>query len=103
MKHHLRRPICGGLIAVAMLVWPVALFAQDSLSAARDLYASAAYEDALAGLSRLNAAALRPDDGRSAEQYRALCLLPLGKTAEASQPTEPGGPAQPFDRPAARQ
>jgi len=99
MKHHLRRPICGGLIAVAMLVWPVALFAQDSLSAARDLYASAAYEDALAVLSRLNAAALRPDDGRSAEQYRALCLLALGKTAEASQAIEAVVSSQPLYRP----
>ena len=66
MKHQLRRAIGGGVIATAIVMWPVALFAQDSLSAARDLYASAAYEDALAALSRLNAAGLRPDDGRTA-------------------------------------
>src|SRR5258706_13075546 len=102
MKHHLRRPICGGLIAVAMLVWPVALFAQDSLSAARDLYASAAYEDALAVLSRLNPAALRPDDGRSAEPYRALCLPPPGKTAEARPALEQAGSCQRLARPSPR-
>ena len=80
-----RRVISGGLLAAAITFWPAALFAQDSLSAARELYASAAYEDALAVLSRLNAAGMRPDDGRTADQYRALCLLALGKTAEASQ------------------
>jgi TonB family protein len=87
------------LLAAAILLWPVALFAQDSLSAARELYASAAYEDALAVLSRLNAAGLRPDDGRTADQYRALCLLALGKTAEASQAIEAVVAGQPLYRP----
>ena len=77
----------------------MALFAQDSLSAARDLYASAAYEDALAVLSRLNVAGLRPDDGRTADQYRALCLLALGKTAEASLEIEAVIAGQPLYRP----
>jgi TonB family protein len=99
MKQHPRRIISGGLLAVAIVVWPVALFAQDSLTAARDLYASAAYEDALAVLSRLNAAGLRPDDGRTADQYRALCLLALGKTAEASQAIEAVVAGQPLYRP----
>jgi TonB family protein len=99
MKHQLRRALGGGVIATAIVMWPVALFAQDSLSAARDLYASAAYEDALAVLSRLNAAGLRPDDGRTAEQYRALCLLALGKTAEASQAIESVVSSQPLYRP----
>jgi TonB family protein len=99
MKHQLRRALGGGVIATAIVMWPVALFAQDSLSAARDLYASAAYEDALAVLSRLNAAGLRPDDGRTAEQYRALCLLALGKTAEASQAIDSVVSSQPLYRP----
>jgi len=99
MKEHPRRPISGGLLLAAILLWPVALFAQDSLSAARELYASAAYEDALAVLSRLNAAGLRPDDGRTADQYRALCLLALGKTAEASQAIEAVVAGQPLYRP----
>ena len=99
MKPHPRRVVSSGLLAAAILLWPVALFAQDSLSAARDLYASAAYEDALAVLSRLNAAGLRPDDGRTADQYRALCLLALGKTAEASQAIEAVVAGQPLYRP----
>jgi TonB family protein len=99
MKQHPRRIISGVVLAAAILLWPVALFAQDSLSAARELYASAAYEDALAVLSRLNAAGLRPDDGRTADQYRALCLLALGKTAEASQAIEAVVAGQPLYRP----
>ena len=99
MKQHPRRLIGGGLLAAAIVAWPAALFAQDSLSAARELYASAAYEDALAVLSRLNAAGMRPDDGRTAEQYRALCLLALGKTAEASQAIETVVAGQPLYRP----
>jgi hypothetical protein len=99
MKQHPRRVIGGGLLAALIVAWPGALFAQDSLSAARDLYASAAYEDALAVLSRLNAAGMRPDDGRTAEQYRALCLLALGKTAEASQAIEAVVAGQPLYRP----
>jgi TonB family protein len=39
-------------------------------------------------LGRLNAAELPPDQGRTADQYRALCLLALGKSAEASQAIE---------------
>jgi len=99
MKQHPRRVISGGLLAATILVWPAALFAQDSLSAARELYASAAYEDALAVLSRLNAAGLRPDDGRTADQYRALCLLALGKNAEAAQAIEAVVAGQPVYRP----
>ena len=99
MKPRARRVISGGLLAAAITLWPAALFAQDSLSAARELYASAAYEDALAVLSRLNAAGMRPDDGRTADQYRALCLLALGKTAEASQAIEAVVAGQPLYRP----
>jgi TonB family protein len=99
MKHHPRRFISGGLLAATILAVPAALFAQDSLSAARELYASAAYEDALAVLSRLNVAGLRPDDGRTADQYRALCLLALGKNAEAQQAIEAVVSGQPLYRP----
>jgi hypothetical protein len=56
--------------------------AQDPLSAAKDLYASAAYEDALSTLSRLDAAAA-PGVSRQADEYRAFCLYALGRTREA--------------------
>ena len=87
------------LLVAAIALWSSQAVAADSLSAARDLYASASYEDALAMLGRLNAAELPPDEGRAADQYRALCLLALGKTAEASQAIEAVVAAEPLYRP----
>jgi hypothetical protein len=57
--------------------------AQGSLAAARDLYAAAVYDDALAMLNGLRGADRRPEEARAIEQYRALCLLALGRTDEA--------------------
>ena len=76
------------LLVAALALSSSQAVAADSLAGARDLYASASYEEALAMLGRLNAAELPPDEGRAADQYRALCLLALGKTAEASQAIE---------------
>src|SRR5918999_1869479 len=53
----------------------------NPLAAARDLYASARYDEALAMLN-----AIRPTestDRKSVEQYRSLCLLALGRSLEA--------------------
>src|SRR5262249_25992085 len=61
---------------------------QDSLNAARDLYASAAYEEALAVLNRLTDANRTQEDVRAIEQYRAFCLLALGRTADAEHAIE---------------
>lgn len=89
------------LLALALVVAsPAAVFADDSLASARELYASAAYEDALAMLGRLNTAGTKVDDGRVADQYRALCLLALGKTSEASQAIEAVVSADPAYHPA---
>ena len=87
------------LLVAAIALWSSQAVAADSLNAARELYASASYEDALAMLGRLNAAELPPDEGRAADQYRALCLLALGKTAEASQAIEAVVAAEPLYRP----
>ena len=58
---------------------------RDVVGPARDLYASARYDEALAVLNDL-----RPDDAanavadrKSIEQYRSLCLLALGRGTEA--------------------
>jgi len=69
--------------------------AQDSLSAARDLYAAAAYEDALSLLNRLRGADHRADEDRAIEQYRAFCLLALGRTADATRAIEAVVAAEP--------
>src|SRR5882672_12843238 len=76
---------------------PAAASADDTLAAARDLYASAAYEDALAVLSRL-----RPDgrdESKAIEQIRAFCLLALGRAAEAEKAIEAVVAAEPTYHP----
>lgn len=77
------------LLIVALLVMAseVLLGAQDPLSAAKDLYASAAYEEALSALAAIDAGAA-PAVARQADEYRAFCLFALGRTREAESVTE---------------
>jgi TonB family protein len=72
---------CAHLLLAGSLAAPA--FAQTAptptlLDTARELYASARYDEALAVLN-----GLQSDDRRSVEQYRSLCLLALGRTPEA--------------------
>jgi TonB family protein len=61
----------------------------DPLAAARDLYASAAYEEALSTLSHLTeGGATVPAVARQADQYRAFCLYALGRVSEAESVAE---------------
>jgi TonB family protein len=78
-----------GSIATAIMLTAVGVAAQnDDLAAARDLYASAAYDEALTLLNRLHSSAHQPTDARAIEQYRAFCLLALGRAADAQQAIE---------------
>src|SRR3954447_17438684 len=78
-----------GALTVLLAMSAAGASAQDAdLGAARDLYASAAYDDALAVLNRLRSAAHPPGQARTIEQYRAFCLLALGRTADAEQAIE---------------
>jgi TonB family protein len=58
---------------------------RDVVGAARDLYASARYDEALAVLNDIRPAdgAAAVPDRKSIEQYRSLCLLALGRGTEA--------------------
>jgi len=69
--------------------------AQDSLDPVRSLYASAEYEEALAAIGRLKSNA---DLGGAPEidRYRALCLIALGRSAEADQAIETTVALDPF-------
>ena len=58
--------------------------APSDLSAAKALYASASYEEALSRLSTVR----NPEDVEQVEQYRALCLLALGRAPEAERTLE---------------
>jgi len=55
---------------------------ENPVTAARDLYASARYDEALAVLNGLPSDAVA-SDRKSIEQYRSLCLLALGRGSEA--------------------
>jgi TonB family protein len=55
---------------------------ENPLTAARDLYASARYDEALAVLSGLPSDVVATDR-RSIEQYRSMCLLAFGRSSEA--------------------
>ncbi len=61
----------------------LALAAPD-LANVRELYAAASYAEALEVLGGLEGA----DNTEAVEQYRALCLLGLGRTADAEQALE---------------
>ena len=77
---------------------PAALAQSRSLGSARDLYAAAAYEDALTALNGLPASDRREEKGL-VEQYRAFCLLALGRTADADSAIEAAVAAAPFTQP----
>ena len=82
----MKATLLAGLVVVAA---QVGLGAQDSLTAAKDLYASAAYEDALSTLTRLTeGGGAAPDVARQVDEYRAFCLYALGRTDEAESVAE---------------
>ena len=56
---------------------------QNALDMARDLYASARYDEALQVLDGLRPGPGPSNDLKSIEQYRSLCLLALGRGEEA--------------------
>jgi len=74
-------------LALAITLLAGSVHAQDPLSAAKELYASAAYDEALAALDRLKAGA-SPALTIEIDQYRAFCLFALGRTAEAEAVAE---------------
>jgi tetratricopeptide (TPR) repeat protein len=80
MKHFRLRTPAGLIILWAALMGSPA-HAQDALQQIKSLYASAAYEDALTLVTRIDAGARRPE----LEKYRVFCLIALGKTAEAEK------------------
>ena len=89
----------GTLVAMIVLT-AASVRSQDAdLTAARDLYASAAYDDALSMLNRLRASDHPVSQSRIIEQYRAFCLLALGRAADAEQAIEAVVAAEPSYHP----
>lgn len=75
---------------IVLLAMPAGASAaqQDSIAAARDLYTTAGYDDALAMLTRLRAGTTDPADIRTIDQYRVFALFAIGRTEEAEQVVE---------------
>jgi TonB family protein len=78
-------------VAVALLGWLAvatpAWAQQDTLARAKDYYASAAYEEALDVLRKLNTAP-PSDDAREIAVYQLFCLLALGRLDETKKTIE---------------
>jgi TonB family protein len=80
--------VCCLVATCIVLTVPVAASGADAdLATAKSLYASASYDEALHVLDSLEAAA-PAGDAAQIEQYRALCLVAIGRTAEAEQSLE---------------
>jgi TonB family protein len=70
---------CLAVLAVAAMASSALRAEGPELGNAKELYAQASYEDALAQLNRITDA----DVANQVDQYRALCLLALGREREA--------------------
>ena len=93
--------------SAAVAAWTLAIIvaalttssAQESLSDARQLYASADYKGALTMLNTLLAASPSPQERQSIELYRTFCLVALGNTDEANKAIEAMVSRDPLYRP----
>ena len=82
MRGGIRIVLLGFSLMVAVAT--PSLAQEGPLAVARDLYASARYDEALAMLNGVRQQESgNPANLRSIEQYRSLCLLALGRGAEA--------------------
>ena len=99
MTTPLKRFIVG--FAIVMVAGPASqeLHAEGSVAAARELYTSAAYEDALKMLEELRAGAQTREDRQAIGLYRILCLVAVGRGAEADQAIETLVSQEPLYRP----
>lgn len=75
------RTLLAVVVTLAAAVLPAA--AQTSLAAARELYASAAYDEALASLDTLQPDGRAPEEQQAIGLYRVLCLIALGRSGES--------------------
>ena len=76
-------------LATFLSLWSAAqLYAQETLDSARELYASAQYDEALRVLDRLSDAVASEDDRQSVDLYRSLCLLAVGRRDDADRAIE---------------
>ena len=97
MKTQVIRSVATGLACMAFALAPRGARAQATVAAARDLYAAAAYDEALAALNHLDTAPQA--DHFAINQYRAFCLVALGRTGDAEKAIEAVVSAEPLYHP----
>src|SRR4051812_18162195 len=94
------RTRCVTVLALSTaLILPMwAMADQDPLAGAKNLYLSAAYDEALAAFDRLQHESANGEAGEAA-QYRVFCLIALQRSDEARRAIEAIVNADPFYRP----
>jgi hypothetical protein len=98
MTRHMR-PIVATWTLAMILAAVTTSSAQESLTNARQLYASADYRSALTMLNALLAASPSPQERQSIELYRTFCLVAIGSTDEANKAIEAMVSRDPLYRP----
>jgi len=73
----------GILVALSVAGAVSAAAQNDRLKTARDLYASAAYDEALSELAQVERDRPTPAAALETDAYRAFCLIALGRSGEA--------------------
>ena len=86
-------------LSVTMSVTSVRAASGQGLNAARELYAAAAYDDALNALNALSTTGDAVTDSATVALYRALCLYALGRNGEGDRAVEALVAQNPLYRP----
>ena len=84
----MRNTTCAVILLIATAFAASAHAADATLAAARDLYVSASYDDALTMLGALTGSSRTLEEQQSIDLYRTLCLFALGKAADADRVIE---------------
>lgn len=84
----MRNTICAVILLLSIAFSVNTYAAEGTLAAARDLYVSASYDDALTMLGALSGGPRGVEEQQSIDLYRTLCLFALGRSADADHVIE---------------
>ena len=84
----MRNTICAAFLLISVAFSASVHAAGGTLAAARDLYVSASYDEALSMLGGLSNGSLSTEDRQSIDLYRTLCLFALGRGVDADRVIE---------------
>lgn len=97
----MRTLLAAVLTLVGLLIVLAPAARAQTIAEARDLYASASYEQALTVLEKVRQGTVAtPEELLAVEQYRAYCLLALNRKTDAAQAIETVYTINPFFQPA---